>query len=122
MKKYGPYDDQARYPHDYFVYQKTDNKLERKDSYARGYDEFDDFVEEDHRPYQRERDGHRYFRFEGGSVSEKKKGPQIWAGKETGSESQRKKQQKRAKMDSRGLEMEAGLREVDLDLELQAQS
>lgn len=35
MKKYGPYDDQARYPHDYFVYQKK----------SRGED-YEDFEEE----------------------------------------------------------------------------
>lgn len=70
MKKYGPYDEQARYPHDYFVYQKkaqTKPEPERADglkrqeskrSYAQNYDEFDDFVEEEpaqRTKYQRER-------------------------------------------------------------------
>lgn len=63
MKKYGPYDDQARYPHDYFVYQKK----------SRGED-YEDFEEERPR-YERERSGHRYFRFEGGRLAERKKGP-----------------------------------------------
>ena len=108
MKKYGPYDEQARYPHDYFVYQKkaiqTKPESERADglrrqeskkSYAQNYDEFDDFAEDEagqRTKYQRERQGPRYFKVEGGEITENidrkkgsKAGPQIWAGTDSSS-------------------------------------
>lgn len=156
MQKYGPYDEQARYPHDYFVYKKktqAKHESERvddlkrqgsKQSYAQNYDEFDDFAEGEpaHRSkYVRERAGHRYFKLQSGKVvesRERKKGPQIWAGREAINSTadmnaefrnQGKKkvrhsdQHKRpAKKDFKNHEIDSDCRDQQLDLELQAQS
>lgn len=155
MKKYGPYDEQARYPHDYFVYQKKAStkpesekvdglkRQESKRSYAQNYDEFDDFVEEEPAPrtkYQRERQGHRYFKVEGGRVEEnldRKKGPQIWAGKDSSSQAadanieyrnQKKKKgrnseyhKRPAKMNSKNVEFQPEDDHQQLEADLHAQ-
>jgi hypothetical protein len=60
--------------------------LRRKNSYSKNYHEFDDFVNDEERPkYQRERSGHRYFKYDDGKLVEKtkKKPALIWGGKDT---------------------------------------